>query len=84
MKQIGEILKAARATKGMTATDLAEAVGIPLEQILSAESGTSIQADVLYSLVNYLNIPPDEVLSYIEARNWSCATDADVEDLFKV
>ncbi|RYZ93649.1 MAG: hypothetical protein EOP06_00335 [Proteobacteria bacterium] len=56
-------------------------MGISVEELLSAESGHSIRADVLYALVNYLNIDPEEVMEYIEAHKWACFTDDDVDYL---
>ncbi|RYZ66988.1 MAG: XRE family transcriptional regulator [Proteobacteria bacterium] len=81
MTNIGEILKSARIAKNLERADLASALGIHLDEMVSAENGSSLQADTLYALVNYLNVDPELVLNYIESRNWVCSTDEEVENL---
>ncbi|RYZ93204.1 MAG: XRE family transcriptional regulator [Proteobacteria bacterium] len=84
MQTIGEILKSARLALELDVIDVAKATGLTVEMLVSVENGSSpVQADSLYALVNFLNIAPEDVITFMEARHWTCSTDEDVEALFR-
>lgn len=60
MKRMGKIIQKARETKGITQTVLADKIEVSLRTIIAIENGKRNPTfEVLYRLINSLNIPAD-------------------------
>ena len=81
MDQIRKLLKAARIEQHISLEDLATTLQVTYESLLTFEAGGAIEADVLFGLVNLLNVSPEAVMPYLNDLGWNLASELDIENL---
>lgn len=81
MDQLRKLLKTARVEQGASLEDLASTLQVPPEALLALEAGGPIEADVLFGLVNLLNISPETVMPLIGELGWDVSGDSEIESL---
>ncbi len=64
---VGERIRALRKYKGMTQSQLAEAIGVTYQQVQKYEKGaTAITVERLYQIAEALSVAPSEILPEAE------------------
>ncbi len=81
MDQLQKLLKAARLEQGTSLEELAATLEIRTQTLRAFEEGGAIEADVLFGLVNLLNIPPELVLPHLDEIGWDIADEKQIEGL---
>ena len=81
MDQLRKILKAARIEQAKTVDELAATLEILVQTILDFETGGHIEADVLFGLVNLLNVSPDLVVPHLGQIGWDITDETTIEQL---
>jgi|GEM_PF-4897688 len=80
MKQIRALIQSTRLSLSMSLDELARFLDVPVQVLADFESGAaSIEAEVLFGLVNALNIEPEEFLSQLDRDEIDLTCDSAIQ-----